>query len=90
MKVRTERGWAVIASDEVYRYDLLEKGVMARLYTTPGNLVAATDRLAAAGSSPSTSPRSRRPSGRPARPGSTSCARSARRPSKAIAPAAAA
>ena len=45
VKVRTARGWAVIASDDVYRYDLLEKGVPARLHTTPANLAAATDRL---------------------------------------------
>ncbi len=45
VRVRTASGWAVITSDDVYRYDLLEKGVMARLHVTPEKLVAATDRL---------------------------------------------
>ncbi len=45
VKVRTARGWAVITSDDVYRYDLLEKGVPGRLHTTPENLALATDRL---------------------------------------------
>jgi glyoxylase-like metal-dependent hydrolase (beta-lactamase superfamily II) len=43
--VRTAWGPAVIASDEVYHYGFLEKGIMARLHVTPDALVAATDRL---------------------------------------------
>jgi glyoxylase-like metal-dependent hydrolase (beta-lactamase superfamily II) len=43
--VHTADGWAAITSDDIYRYDLLEKGILARLYTTPENLAAATDRL---------------------------------------------
>ncbi len=45
VKVRTPRGWAIITSDDVYRYDLLEMAVPGRLHTTPANLAAATDRL---------------------------------------------
>lgn len=45
VRVRTVAGWAVIASDEVYRYDLLERGILARLHVTPEALAAATDRL---------------------------------------------
>ncbi len=44
--VDTASGPAVIASDEVYHYALLEGGVLARINTSPGNLVAATDLLA--------------------------------------------
>jgi N-acyl homoserine lactone hydrolase len=44
--VDTVSGPAVICSDEVYRYDLLERAIMARLRVTHARLVAATERLA--------------------------------------------
>jgi glyoxylase-like metal-dependent hydrolase (beta-lactamase superfamily II) len=46
IRIRTTHGPAVVASDEIYRYDLLERGVLARLYTTPRRLEEATNRLA--------------------------------------------
>jgi glyoxylase-like metal-dependent hydrolase (beta-lactamase superfamily II) len=45
VRVRTSSGWATITSDDVYRYDLLEQGVAARLHTSPEKLAAATDLL---------------------------------------------
>jgi hypothetical protein len=38
-------GPAIITSDEIYHYRLLREGILARLHTTPENLVAATDLL---------------------------------------------
>ena len=46
VRIRTALGPAIVTSDEVYTYDLLARGVIARLHTTPENLLAATDRLA--------------------------------------------
>ncbi len=43
--IDTVSGPAVICSDEVYRFDLLERAVMARLRVTHARLVAATERL---------------------------------------------
>jgi glyoxylase-like metal-dependent hydrolase (beta-lactamase superfamily II) len=43
--VDTPEGRVLLTSDEVYRYDLLERGLMARLHTSPERLVAATDLL---------------------------------------------
>jgi glyoxylase-like metal-dependent hydrolase (beta-lactamase superfamily II) len=43
--IRTAWGPAIITSDDVYHYEFLEKGIMARLHVTPEKLVAATDRL---------------------------------------------
>jgi len=45
VKIATRFGPAVVTSDDVYRYDLLERAVMARISTRPENLVAATDKL---------------------------------------------
>lgn len=45
--VDTAAGPVVIASDEIYRYDLLASGVMARLHVTPERWRAAVGRLAA-------------------------------------------
>lgn len=42
----TDTSPVIITSDDVYRYDLLERGVMARLYTTPDALLEGTRRLA--------------------------------------------
>jgi glyoxylase-like metal-dependent hydrolase (beta-lactamase superfamily II) len=38
-------GQAILSSDEVYRYDLLEQGLLARLFTTRERLLEATDLL---------------------------------------------
>lgn len=41
----TDRSPVIITSDDIYRYDLLEKGIIARLCTTPEALLGATRRL---------------------------------------------
>lgn len=43
--VVTDDGTAIIASDDVYRFDLLGQGMLARLNTSPENLIRATDGL---------------------------------------------
>lgn len=45
VRIETPSGAAVVCSDDVYRYDLLEKGIMARLRVTRTSLLAATERL---------------------------------------------
>lgn len=45
VRVPTAAGYAIITSDDIYRYDLLERGVLARLHTTPTQLRAATEML---------------------------------------------
>ncbi len=45
VRIETACGPAVICSDEVYRYDLLERGIIARLRVTHARLEAATERL---------------------------------------------
>ncbi len=45
--VETAQGPAILTSDEVYHYRLLEEGFLARLHTSPEKLISATDRLAA-------------------------------------------
>jgi glyoxylase-like metal-dependent hydrolase (beta-lactamase superfamily II) len=45
VRIETQSGPAVVSSDDVYRFDILEKGVIARLHTTPQRLLAATTRL---------------------------------------------
>lgn len=47
VRVDTKAGPVVIASDEIYRYDLLATGVMARLFVTPERWRDAVGRLAA-------------------------------------------
>jgi glyoxylase-like metal-dependent hydrolase (beta-lactamase superfamily II) len=46
VRVETSHGPAVVTSDDVYRYGLLEHGIMARISTTPEKLLEATDLLA--------------------------------------------
>lgn len=43
--VETSEGTAIITSDEVYRYDLLERAVLPRLHTTPARYREAIERL---------------------------------------------
>lgn len=43
--VETSHGPAVVTSDEIYQWDLLEKGVIGRLHTTPEAMLAATETL---------------------------------------------
>ncbi len=43
--VQTSVAPAIVTSDEIYRYDLLERAIMARISTTPEKLKAATHRL---------------------------------------------
>jgi glyoxylase-like metal-dependent hydrolase (beta-lactamase superfamily II) len=45
VEVQTIAGPAIVSSDEVYRYDILDRGVVARLHTTPENLLQATELL---------------------------------------------
>ncbi len=45
VRVETPTGPAVICSDDVYRYDLLERGIIARLRVSHARLVAATEKL---------------------------------------------
>lgn len=45
VRIHTADGDAIVTSDEVYHYDLLEQGILARLHTSPDNLMKATDRL---------------------------------------------
>jgi glyoxylase-like metal-dependent hydrolase (beta-lactamase superfamily II) len=45
VRIETGTSPAVVCSDEVYLYDLLERGIMARLRVTHARLVAATERL---------------------------------------------
>lgn len=47
VRIRTKDGPAVVCSDEVYRYDLLQKGVLARLRVTHHELLRATEKLVA-------------------------------------------
>jgi len=47
VRIETESGPAVICSDEVYLYGLLERGIIARLRVTHARLLAATERLVA-------------------------------------------
>lgn len=47
VRVDTRTGPVVIAGDEVYRYDLMASGIMARLHVTPGRWQDAVGRLAA-------------------------------------------
>lgn len=46
IRIRTEDGLVIIASDEIYHYSLFEQGVLARLNTTPEQLLKADERLA--------------------------------------------
>jgi len=41
----TDEGLAVITGDDVYRFDLLKRGCLARLHTTPEALMRSTDAL---------------------------------------------
>jgi glyoxylase-like metal-dependent hydrolase (beta-lactamase superfamily II) len=43
--VETESGTAVVTSDDMYQYDLLESGKLARLLTSPDNLLRSTELL---------------------------------------------
>ncbi|HPD28716.1 MAG TPA: hypothetical protein PLL20_01880 [Phycisphaerae bacterium] len=45
VRIETPSGAAVVCSDDVYRYDLLEQGILARLRVTHARLLAATERL---------------------------------------------
>lgn len=45
VEVRTEEGPAFITSDDIYRYDLLADGVIAKLCVTPEALLASTRKL---------------------------------------------
>lgn len=45
VRIQTAAGPAIITSDEVYRYDLLAKGLIAQLNTTPERLAAALEKL---------------------------------------------
>ncbi len=45
VKIATAFGPAIVTSDDMYRYDLLEGAVMARISTTPEDLVAATEKM---------------------------------------------
>lgn len=45
VRVQTADGPAIVTSDDVYRYDLLERGIVGRLHTTPEKLLKATERL---------------------------------------------
>ncbi|MDM8006457.1 MAG: hypothetical protein QUV05_09970 [Phycisphaerae bacterium] len=47
VRVETTSGVAVVCSDDVYRYDLLEQAILARLRVTHARLLAATERLVA-------------------------------------------
>lgn len=47
VRIETPSGAAVVCSDDVYRYDLLEQGILARLRVTHARLLAATERLVA-------------------------------------------
>jgi glyoxylase-like metal-dependent hydrolase (beta-lactamase superfamily II) len=47
VRVPTEAGPAIVTSDEVYHYRLLEQGVVARLHTRPDHLLAAMEKLVA-------------------------------------------
>ena len=46
VRIQTGDGPAVIVGDVIYRYDLLEKGIVGRLHTTPQELLAGNERLA--------------------------------------------
>ena len=46
IRLQTDAGPVVIASDEIYLYSLFEKGILARLHTTPQRLLDASQRLA--------------------------------------------
>jgi glyoxylase-like metal-dependent hydrolase (beta-lactamase superfamily II) len=45
VRVHTAGGNAIVTSDEVYQFRLLEQGILARLHTTPGKLAEATGKL---------------------------------------------
>lgn len=45
VRIETPVAPAIVTSDDVYRYDLLERGIIGRLHTTSENLLASTDRL---------------------------------------------
>ncbi len=45
VRIQTADGPATVTSDDVYRYDLLRKGVIGLLCTTHENLLAATNKL---------------------------------------------
>lgn len=45
VRIETAAGPAVICSDDIYLYSLLERGIMARLRVTHAKLLAATERL---------------------------------------------
>ena len=47
LRIQTSDGPAVIAGDVIYRYDLLEKGIVGRLHTTAEELLAGNERLVA-------------------------------------------
>jgi glyoxylase-like metal-dependent hydrolase (beta-lactamase superfamily II) len=46
IRLRTDDAQVIIAGDEIYHYSLFAKGILARLHTTPQELLAASNRLA--------------------------------------------
>jgi len=46
IRVQTDAGPVVIAGDEIYHYSLFERGILSRLYTTPEQQLAASNKLA--------------------------------------------
>ncbi len=46
VRVGTEEGPAIVTGDEIYHYALFEKGILARLHTTPEKQLAASEKLA--------------------------------------------
>ena len=47
VRIQTSDGPAVVTGDVIYRYDLLEKGIVGRLHTTAEELLAGNERLVA-------------------------------------------
>ncbi len=46
VRVETEFGTVIIGGDDFYQYELMEKGITARLHTTPDRLIRSNARLA--------------------------------------------
>ncbi len=46
IRVETEQGTVIIGSDDFYHYELMERGIIAKLYTTRERLIESNSRLA--------------------------------------------